>query len=397
MFKANTKYKIKTTEGFKPFEGILRKYTDRLYRFELNDGTIVKCSKGHGLLTDYGFKRADEISYDDCITGKFIKQIAFREGNFPVYDPVGVEGNTYLQPNGIVSHNTEFIGSGATLISPAKLGNMSYINPVRKQDQVDFYEEPKPGHTYFLSVDCARGMRLDYSAFVVVDVTNAPYKVVAKYRSNEVTPLIYPRFIYNLGKYYNDAHVLIEANDVGAQVADAVLTLGYENMLWSTSKGRAGWVLGLGQGSKLGITTSTPVKRKGCSNLKSLVETDRLIIEDYDIFVELTTFARKNELSADSVFEAEPGCNDDLVMCLVLFSWAVMSDFWKDITNIDIAKDIYKDKEQDEEGDDGAPLGFATINTYETFTEGDDVWHVVDPELPSWFDEVYIGVVDDDW
>ena len=229
---------------------------------------------------------------------------------------------------------------------------------------------------------------MDYSAFVVIDVTNAPYKVVAKYRSNSVTPMIFPRFIYNIATYFNNAHVLVEANDVGQQVAESLgLELGYENTLRTKSMGRAGWVLAQdGKGSKLGVTTSQSVKTKGCSNLKSLIETDRLIVEDYDIFVELTTFTRKSD-SHGSAFAAEPGTNDDLVMCMVLFSWAVMSDFWKEMTNIDVAKGIYEEKvEEAEEEDDGFPLGFARINSWETVVDNDgDVWTSVNDENDGWF------------
>jgi len=277
----------------------------------------------------------------------------------------------------------EFIGSSSTLISPTKLGSMSYINPIRKHEGVDFYDEPRVGHNYFISVDCARGLRLDYSAFVVVDVTNAPYKVVAKFRSNAVTPLIFPRFIFNIASYFNNAHVLVEANDVGGQVVESLTyELGYENVLRTKSMGRAGWTLSNDTGgSKLGVTTSHSVKTKGCSNLKSLVETNRLIVEDYDIFVEMTTFTRKSD-TVGSTFAAEPGTNDDLIMCMVLFSWAVMSDYWKEMTNIDVAKAVYEEKvDEAEEDDEGLPLGFARINNSETITDkSGDVWTVVDDE-----------------
>jgi len=284
---------------------------------------------------------------------------------------------------------TEFIGSASTLIAPSKLGNMTYINPIRKKEGVHFYEEPKPGHTYFITADCARGLRLDYSAFVVVDVTNAPYKVVAKFRDNAVTPMIFPRFIYNVGTYFNNAHVLIEANDVGGQVAESLAyELGYENVMRTKSMGRAGWVLsGDSAQAKLGVTTSQSVKTKGCSNLKSLLETDRMIVEDYDIFVELTTFTRKSD-AAGSSFAAEPGTNDDLVMCMVLFSWAIMSDYWKELSNIDIAKQVYDEAAAEaEDADVGMPLGFARINNYETTVDSSgDVWQVVD-EYPDWMND----------
>ena len=288
---------------------------------------------------------------------------------------------------------TQFIGSASTLISPTKLGNMSYINPIRRQENVDFYEEPKLGHRYLITVDCARGLRLDYSAFVVVDVTNLPYKVVAKFRSNMVTPMIFPQFLFNIGKYFNEAHILVEANDVGGQVVETLAyEFEYENVLKTMSMGRAGFVLGEGKNAKLGVTTSQSVKTKGCSNFKSLIETEKLLVEDYEIYVEMTTFTRKND-GAGSNFAAEPGTNDDLVMCMVLFSWCVGSDYWKEMTNTDPSKAMYQEKKEEvdaenEEDEFAMPLGFQSYNNmYKVVESGDeDVWFDTN-ELPEWMQE----------
>ena len=287
-----------------------------------------------------------------------------------------------------------FIGSSSTLISPTKLSALTYVNPKRRQEMVDFYEEPKQGRNYLIAVDCARGLRLDYSAFVVIDVTELPYKLVAKYRSNEVTPLIFPQVLYNIGNYYNEAHILVETNDVGGQVvSNLALEYGYENILQTVSKGRGGFQLGTGPGSKYGVSTSISVKTKGCSNLKSLIELDRLILDDYDIFVELTTFVRKGD--AGSQFAAEVGTNDDLVMCLVIFAWCVDSTYWKELTDTNASKDIYDEKaieEEEEQGED-MPLGFARINTQETIIDQDgDMWTTVaEPEYPEWYDPERFG------
>ena len=287
---------------------------------------------------------------------------------------------------------TQFIGSASTLISPTKLSNMSFINPIRKKDEVDFYEEPKPDKKYLITVDCARGLRLDYSAFVVFDVTSIPYKVVAKFRSNTITPMIYPQFLANIGTYFNNAHILVEANDVGGQVVGSLHDeFEYENLLKTISRGRAGFILGEGQGAKLGVTTSASVKTKGCSNFKSLIETDKLLTEDYEIYVEMTTFTRKND-NVNSSFEAEPGTNDDLVMCMVLFGWCVGSDYWKDLTETNPSNSIYQDKLDEQEDD--LPLGFQSLsvmNERAVDTKG-DVWVSIDdrdPDLPSWYEEVY--------
>lgn len=288
---------------------------------------------------------------------------------------------------------TQFIGSASTLITPSKLASMSFVNPIRKKDEVDFYEEPIKEHRYLITVDCARGLRLDYSAFVVFDVTTLPYKVVAKFRSNTITPMIYPQFLTNIGHYFNNAHILVEANDVGGQVVGSLHEdFEYENLLKTISKGRAGFVLGDGQGAKLGVTTSASVKTKGCSNFKSLIETDKLLTEDYEIYVEMTTFTRKND-NVNSSFEAEAGTNDDLVMCMVLFGWCVGSDYWKDLTETNPSEAMYKDKLDEQEDD--MPLGFQTFGVMNErlMDDSGDVWVVIDddrePELPSWYEDVY--------
>jgi hypothetical protein len=368
---------IKTPLGFEKFKGVLIKKKSERYTFTFEDNTHIKCSNGHGFLTDKGFLKSEHITLQNTLTGKKIISIEKEVGEFEVYDPVGVEeSNTYFS-NGVVSHNTEFIGSSSTLISPTKLNTMSYIHPVKKQDGVDFYEIPKTGHQYLITVDCARGLRLDYSAFVVTDVTTVPYKVVAKFRDNTVTPLIFPQFINNIGKHFNNAWILVETNDVGSQVAESLAyEHSYENLLKTVSKGRAGFVLGNGPGAKNGVTTTSSVKTKGCSNFKSLLETERLVIEDYEIYVELTTFARKGD-GADAQFAAEQGTNDDLVMCLVLMGWATGSEYWKELTNTDPSKSIYNQM-VDEQDDGSMPLGFISYsNMRETEVVGGDVWVTV--------------------
>lgn len=288
----------------------------------------------------------------------------------------------------------QFIGSANTLVSPHKLSAMSYIDPIKQFEGVDYHEEPKVGHNYIICVDTARGIRLDYSAFVVVDITNVPYKVVAKFRSNEVSPMIFPQFCANIGKYYNNAWLLVESNDLGGQVLNTLeYEIEYENILRTVSRGRAGNQLGGGPGSKLGVTMSHSVKTNGCSNLKSLVESDKLIIEDYDIYVELTTFVRKGNGDGGS-FAAEPGTNDDLAMCMVIFSWATGTDYWKELTESDPSKIMYKQKlAEKEKEDEGMPVGWASVNdTYATSVSNGDIWVQVDEnERPEWYDDIYVN------
>jgi len=186
-----------------------------------------------------------------------------------------------------------------------------------------------------MTVDVARGLGNDYSAFLVFDITEFPYKVVAKYRNNEIKPMLFPNIIFDVAKGYNEAFLLIEVNDIGDQVASILqFDLEYENILMASMRGRNGQIVGQGfsgKKSQLGVRTTAAVKKLGCSNLKTMLEDDKILLWDYDIISELTTFAQKH-----NSFEAEEGCNDDLAMCLVLFAWVCAQDYFKEMTDNDI-------------------------------------------------------------
>jgi hypothetical protein len=250
----------------------------------------------------------------------------------------------------------DFLGSSDTLISGAKLSNLVSETPLRTQDLLDVYEEPKPGKTYVITVDVAEGVELDYSAFVVFDTTQIPYRVVAKYRNNDIPSLRFPDVIEPVGRAYNDAFILCEVNN-DSQVAYILYTeYSYPNVIQTKTLGRGGQVAGqnfAGKGVKYGIKMSKPVKRTGCLNLKTIIEEDKLIIHDRDIIGELTTF-----VSRYNSFGAEEGKNDDLTICLVLFAWICTQEYFKEMTETDIRKQIREEHEKQIEENDSTPFGF---------------------------------------
>ena len=274
-----------------------------------------------------------------------------------------------------VEFECEFLGSVNTLINPAKLRNLVYEDPIQRNAGLDIYEKAKPEHNYMITVDVARGLGNDYSAFIVFDITQFPYKVVAKYRNNEIKPMLFPNIIHETAKGYNSAWLLIEVNDIGEQVANILhYDLEYENMLMAAMRGRAGQVVGhgfSGKKSQMGVRMTAAVKKLGCSNLKTFLEDDKLLTVDYDIISELTTFAQRH-----NSFEAEEGCNDDLAMCLVIFSWLVAQDYFKEMTSNDIRKRIYEEQKNQIE-QDMAPFGFILDGLDDTtFVDKDgDRWH----------------------
>jgi hypothetical protein len=274
-----------------------------------------------------------------------------------------------------VEFECEFLGSVNTLIAPSILKNMVYDNPITKNAGLDIYEKPEKEHNYIITVDVARGLGNDYSAFIVFDVTQFPYKVVAKYRNNEIKPMLFPNVILDVAKGYNNAYILVEVNDIGDQVASILqYDLEYENLLMASMRGRNGQIVGQGFSGKktqLGVRTTAAVKKLGCSNLKTMIEDHKLLTCDYEIISELTTFTQKH-----NSFEAEEGCNDDLAMCLVLFAWLVAQEYFKEMTDNDIRKRIYEEQKNQIE-QDMAPFGFIETGLEDTqFVDKDgDVWH----------------------
>tara|TARA_B100000749_G_scaffold280065_1_gene274594 strand:+ start:3180 stop:4814 length:1635 start_codon:yes stop_codon:yes gene_type:complete len=265
----------------------------------------------------------------------------------------------------------EFLGSTNTLIEPAKLRNMPYKPPIRKQQELDVYVEPQKGHAYCTLVDTASGVGQDYSTFTIIDVTEIPYKVVAKYRNNEISPIIFPNIIEQISTQYNKSWCLVETNGNGMQVGDILYyDLEYENtILTSPNKGGQEVSGGFKKNSRIGLITSKHVKRTGCTTIKELIEKDHLIIEDFDIISELMTFAEKGPS-----FQAEEGYHDDLVMTLVLFGWLVNQRYFKEITDSDIRKKLLEQQERMND-EDSLPLGFFNDGISEVVAEDDyHVW-----------------------
>ena len=250
----------------------------------------------------------------------------------------------------------EFLGSANTLIAPAKIKSMAFYNAIKTNAGLDMYEKPVKGNTYIIIADVSRGTNNDYSAFVVFDVSTVPYKIVAKYRNNEIKPLLFPNIIHDVALAYNQAYTLVEVNDIGEQVATALqFDLEYENLIMASMRGRAGQIVGGGfSGGKaqLGVRTTKAVKKMGCSNLKQIVETDKLIINDYELIKEFSTFILKGQS-----YEAEEGHTDDLVMFCVLFGWLVQQTYFKELTDDDIRERMYKEQQNQLE-QDMAPFGF---------------------------------------
>jgi hypothetical protein len=278
----------------------------------------------------------------------------------------------------------DFIGSAGTLISSAKLSAMAWIPPIERIGDLHIYEAAKQDHIYVMSVDTAEGQGLDHSAFIVIDCTSLPYKVVARYYNSKITPMLYPNVIYNVAAQYNNAHVLIETNSIGGQVVEVLHNeLEYENVFSTTNMGRGGQKLSavFKKNSKLGIKTTSQIKTIGCANLKALLESDKILVQDFDMISELTSF-----VASGGTFCAEPGCHDDLTMCLVLFSWLSAQPLFKEMTDTDARKRLFEEKVQNIE-EQILPFGFINDGDNGTGFLDDDgtLWHTVGDDVSDEF------------
>jgi len=269
----------------------------------------------------------------------------------------------------------DFVGSVHTLISSRKLKTLTFVNPLYKNEEgFKVYEKAKPNHQYILIADTSRGTGNDYHAFTVIDLTEAPYRVVATFRNNLMPPSMYPMAIVSAAKQFNSAMVLVELNDIGGQVADIIHEeFEYDGLMSTSVKGRKGQVLDGGfnaQNQQRGVKTTEVVKRVGCTTLKGLIEQEKLVIEDYDLVKELFSFVSKK-----NSFEAEVGHNDDLVMTLVLFAWLTTQLYFKDVVGGNISFEMYADKMKQLEED----MFFGFVDDGVNDPDG------VDREIGGWF------------
>jgi hypothetical protein len=377
MFYEQDEYEILTPAGFKNFKGVQSVKKFGKITLDLYDGKHVECSPLHQFLTESGWKKAIDLTFDDKIKTKdeyiSLFNIECEEGEFEFFDVVGVEGYQFYS-NDIVSHNCEFLGSTNTLISGSKLAQMAYVEPIAKHELLDIYEYPikgdedetKSDHIYAMTVDPSEGRNMDGSSFSVFDVSSIPYKQVAKYNSSSISPVLFPTVIYNTAKLYNNAYVLVEINNT-PQIADTLhQDLEYENVVKIETGNKKAQAMGtgFGRGIQLGIKMSAQVKRIGCSNLKTLIEHDKLIINDFDTISQLTTF-----VSRLNTFKAEEGSNDDIVMTLVMFAWMSTQQYFKEIVNHDLRKQMQLEmlNQSDEE-----------MPSFGIFNDGNDQNYIVE-------------------
>ena len=248
----------------------------------------------------------------------------------------------------------EFLGSSNTLISGWKLKSIPTIKPEFQSETLSVYKKPEPNRAYVCLSDTARGVGLDYSTGVMVDVTDVPYRVVAVYRDNKISTTLFPGLLHKLCVDYNNASVLIETNDMGESIANSLFyDYEYEMVLMANGDAITSWG---GPGTRPGVRTTTKSKRVGCDALKNMIENDQLEINDSNILYELSNFVIKGRSYA-----ADIG-NDDLVMSLVLLGYLTTQPSMGDITTVSLRDKVIAEKMKQAE-EEMIPIGFLSDGT----------------------------------
>ena len=259
-------------------------------------------------------------------------------------------------------YGNSFLGTGNTLVNADTLLGMRAIDPDWRKQNMNVYERPRAGHNYITCVDVSQGRGIDYSTFSIFDVSCKPFKQVATYRDNMISPMLFPDIINKYCRPYNESLVIIENNAEGSMVATQLhYDIEYPNV----------FVQGMTKSTDIGITMSRKIKRVGCSTLKELLEENRLAVIDRATITELMTFVNKG-----SSFEADRGYHDDMVMNCVLFSWFVTTDYFTNLTDTAV-KDLLYAEQQKLIEDDMLPAGVFGEQSADSFVDSEgDRWFV---------------------
>jgi hypothetical protein len=261
-----------------------------------------------------------------------------------------------------------FTGTSNSLLSSTKLLELKSSVPTLIKGSLRLYTPPVQGHKYVMTVDVSKGRGQDYSTFNIIDCTVRPFEQVATFRDNRISPLLFPEVIVSAAKHYNQALVIIENNDAGVVVCNAVYyEYEYENTFVESAIKSGG----------VGVTMTKRVKRIGCSNLKDLVEMDKLIIRDAETISEISTFE-----SNGSSYQASDNNHDDLVMNLVLFAWFVSTDaFGEDIDTFSL-KDLLLEGMDERSMNELTPFGF--IEDGRNQPKSSSIYEQMAEELNRW-------------
>lgn len=373
MIKKNIKnLKILTPNGFERFDGIRRNISSDNLRIGFDSSEII-VTKNHRFVESGKTIYAHELKINDKLNGKNIISIEPHKEEIYVYDILETESHTYIA-DGIINHNCEFMGSSTTLLSSYSLKSLCKVpkKPIQKNQYISQYEQPirdienpENDHIYVMVCDVSKGKGMDYSTFSIFDITNIPYVQVCTYRCNTVTPTDFATIIVQMGRFYNDAYVLVEIN-VGDTVPRIIkFEYDYDNLLCMESATKAGKRIssGFGKNIEYGINTTSASKRLGCSMAKLLIEQNKIVLYDTVTVNEFSTFARDNRQS----YSAQAGFHDDMVMTVILFAYITQDPYFIGLTDRNVMA-LIRDRSEQEIIEDLVPFGLITnaLDTHES-------------------------------
>lgn len=348
--KTNNIYEVLTRDGFKSFSGVSCQISVNVYKIITESFNEIVATDDHmfQLEDDSYISVKDLFLSNDNIKLKTVGSIidiSKLNEELSVYDILDVRDTNSFIANNFISHNCDFIGSAQTLISSEILLGLVAREPIKIQYGINYIIEPIEEHNYVMTVDVSKGRGQDYSTFSIFDISTDPFEQVCTFRDNLISPLIFPEIIVRAAKIYNNSVIVIENNDAGQVVCNAVYyDYEYDNVFVQSSVKASG----------IGVTMSKRVKRVGCSNLKDLLEQGKLSIHDANTIIELTSFEPKGDSYAAS------GTNhDDMVMNLVLFAWFVSTDAFGNMSTVDLKNLLYAEKIREME-EDVLPFGILT-------------------------------------
>ena len=350
MVAINSDYLIDDGYGnFVEFEGIQQLRKRRTITITFDDQSTLTATLNHRvLLKNNAFIDVCKLKVGSVLQNNIrVVKIRLNDVNADVFDIVNSETGTYWT-NNIISHNCSFVGSSNTLIDSNVLSNLTYDSPIDERNDVRYFAYPAQQHNYIMTVDVSRGRGLDYTAFSVIDITSSPYHIVCTFKNNTISPNVeLPVLLNKIGRMYNMALIVVENNDLGESVGNALwYDWEYDNLVWTHNEQIAGH-------GAIGVKTTRKVKSVGTNAMKSLIENHQLILHDFRIIQELSVYVRQKK----GLFGAQDtSINDDLCSCVFLFGWLTQQTYFQDLTNSNINQTI--GKKFVNEVDDYLPMGF---------------------------------------
>lgn len=371
-FLENDEFEILTPDGFEDFDGIKTSEKSSHINILFDDGVSLGCSLNHLLHDSVNDVKANSLKSGDSISSpegcKRVDRTDIIDGVVILYDIVNAGKKHRYYTNNVLSHNCVFQGSSGSLINMKFYATIPIIKPIFEKENLKIYKNPREGRKYTATVDCAGGLGQDYSVITMFDVTEIPYEIVGQYRSNTVDPLTFPYVIESMCEEYNFAHVLVEQNtEYGGQVSYILYSeIEYENVIKTSSTIKGSGVKIGGRKSIPAVKMTKSVKGAGCANLKKIIESNRLIINDARTIEEMGTFVSNGKGS----YEADIKCNDDTCMTLVIFAWLIRQDFFIDMFEVSIMESISKSLTEKE-----IPFGMGIVSSpYGGNGIGDEVY-----------------------